>query len=98
LAYFLDALWQKRLRPMDTNQPDYSRVGEDKAISPAQVCSCALDAQASGRQRYELMSPTTLARESQTGSEFSWDDRRLGTVQSTILVIPSEVEESLAFL
>jgi hypothetical protein len=97
LVYFLDALWQKRLRPRDTNRPDYSRAGEDKAISPAQADSRALDAQASGWQRYELMSPTTLARESQTGSEFSWDDRRLSTVQSTILVIPSEVEESLAF-
>jgi hypothetical protein len=82
---------------MDTNRPDYSRAGEDKAISPAQADSSALDAQASA-QRYELTSLTTLARESQTGSEFSWDDRRLSTVQSTILVIPSEVEESLAFL
>jgi hypothetical protein len=41
------------------------------------------------QQKHRLMSPTTLAPEIQSGSELSCSTSR-------ILVIPSEVEESLA--
>ena len=87
---------------MDTNRPDCVRAGEGRATSPAQAGSRALGAQVSARQRYELMSLTMLAREFQSGRDLSCGPPRLklrASIRSAslhhILVIPSEVEESL---
>ena len=80
---------------MDTSPPDYERAGEGMATSHALAGSCARDAQVWAQQRRRSMSLTTLAREIQSGSDLSWNENRQARVHATILVIPSEVEESL---
>ncbi len=61
------------------------------AISRVQAGSCARKAQALAQQKRRSMSLTTLTREIQSGSGLS-------SYSDQILVIPSEVEESLAVL
>ncbi len=53
---------------MDTNRPDYARAEEGRATSGERAGLYTRKARASGQQRYELMSLTTLAREIQSGS------------------------------
>src|SRR4051812_10016731 len=57
--------------PNDTNRPDYARVGEDTATSPAPADSYARHAQACVRQKPRSISLTTLAREIQSGRVLS---------------------------
>src|SRR2546430_1981133 len=95
---FRDAPCRMLLRPMDTNRLDCARAGEDMATSRARAGLCARIAQASAQQNYRSTSPTTLAREIQSGNSLSWNQNSPAQVHSTILVIPSEVEESLDIL
>src|SRR5207248_8940277 len=92
---FRDAPCRMLLRPMDTNRLDCARAGEGMATSRARAGLYARIAQASAQQNYRS-SPATLAREIQSGNSLSWNQNSPAQVHSTILVIPSEVEESLA--
>src|SRR6266496_2673316 len=69
---FPDAPWQTLLRPTDTNRRGYARAEEAKATSPGPDGACARDAQAWAQQKCRSMTPTTLAREMQSGSDLSF--------------------------
>src|ERR1041385_4275440 len=75
------------LRPMGTNPLDCARVEEGKATSLELTGSYVQDA-AWPPQTCHSVSPTTITPEFQSGSWFPYS-----TI--TILVIPSEVEESV---
>ena len=77
-------------------------IGANTAIFPGPVCSYGPTLQARGRRQDSLASLTTLAREFQSGSRLPCLSLRLrlrASIRSAsshhIVVIPSEVEESL---
>src|SRR3954451_23177333 len=76
-------------RPTDTTPPDCARAEEDMATSHAPVDSYVRNAQARAQQSSRARSLPKVAREIQSGSDSS-------LYSDQILVIPSEVEESLS--
>ena len=59
---------------MDTSRLGYGRAGEGRAIFLAPAGSCALKLRSLVQRQRAWMSLTTLARESQSGSDLSLCD------------------------